>query len=593
MLKWIKTLRELDRTGRARIYCRRHATGLLKERVRLSSPRKIALIIAGGTSLGAFEAGVLAELLHGLDTVRRERGERFDVDVITGGSAGSITGALVGRAILHDRKRMSDALYDSWVVTAGIRDFLQAPPRNSILTNQVQETLKERHFGAGRVPYDATHARAHALNAEQESLVLAFSLANLVGVDWGFDYAPTSAEESGRFVSTFFAEYAQFSFSASRPERTYDAVYWSRVADAAIASGTFPFAFPPFGLPRAAADYPGALPPPANRLPGEYLFTDGGMYNNEPVGEAIRHARDIDGGVTRSDRTFVLIDPNLNRSKRDERYYRQPHFFDLVKRIPLNVWSQSQARDWLRSERINAQAKWRDDLVAEMARIVNTIPEGELEPRTNTLRERARAIVAHKLTVRGETPSPTRVEKRLDEGLANLESRHAAELATIGSASAPDLQRKKRELFKMLVYHINSAGAMGRKSTIDLHAIAAEKERTAGDEWMGFLGFFDRRWREHDYRLGRRNTHERLPEILGVAPYAREAGVTYENDPAWPDFASATMADVAPSVKDAFVDHVARQTEVFLSQDRYRVNAVARKALALAAKQVLKSLMKK
>ena len=559
----------------------------------MSSPRKIALIIAGGTSLGAFEAGVLAELLHALDTVRRERGEHFQVDVITGGSAGSITGALVGRAILHDRKRMSEALYDAWVASTGIRDFLQAPPRNAILTNQVQQTLKERHFGAGRVPYDAAHARAHALEPEQERLVLAFSLANLVGVDWGFDYAPTSEGPAGRFISTFFAEYGQFAFSASRPERYYDAVYWSQVADAAIASGTFPFAFPPFALLRTAADYPGALPPPANRLPSEYLFTDGGMYNNEPVGEAIAHARDIDGGVASGDRVFLLIDPNLNRSKRDERFHRQPHFFDLVKRVPLNVWSQSQARDWLRSERINAQARWRDELVAEVALIVNTIPEGELEPRTNTLRERARAIVAHKMTVRGETPSPARVDRSLDAGLANIETRHAAELATIGSASAGDLQRKKRELFKMLVYHINSAGAMGSKGAIDLHAIATENERTAGDEWMGFLGFFDRRWREHDYRLGRRAAHERLPKILGVAPYAREAGITYENDPAWPDFAKATMADVAPSVKDAFVDHVARQMEVFLSQDRYHVNTVARKALALAAKQVLRSLMEK
>jgi len=50
----------------------------------MSKPRKIALIIAGGTSLGAFEAGVLAELLHALDVIRRERREHFQMDVITG-----------------------------------------------------------------------------------------------------------------------------------------------------------------------------------------------------------------------------------------------------------------------------------------------------------------------------------------------------------------------------------------------------------------------------------------------------------------------------------------------------------------------------
>jgi predicted acylesterase/phospholipase RssA len=62
--------------------------------------RKIALILAGGVSLGSYEAGVLTELLYALETLnataQQEERPRYVLDVMTGGSAGRINSSVGG-----------------------------------------------------------------------------------------------------------------------------------------------------------------------------------------------------------------------------------------------------------------------------------------------------------------------------------------------------------------------------------------------------------------------------------------------------------------------------------------------------------------
>ena len=64
----------------------------------------IALVLSGAVSLGSWEAGVLDELLGQLDRLNRDREtqDHFKIDVITGASAGALTAAMVGRAVMLD-----------------------------------------------------------------------------------------------------------------------------------------------------------------------------------------------------------------------------------------------------------------------------------------------------------------------------------------------------------------------------------------------------------------------------------------------------------------------------------------------------------
>lgn len=49
--------------------------------------KQVALVLSGGTSLGSYIAGALAELLRALAAT-----EDYEIDIISGGSSGATTG---------------------------------------------------------------------------------------------------------------------------------------------------------------------------------------------------------------------------------------------------------------------------------------------------------------------------------------------------------------------------------------------------------------------------------------------------------------------------------------------------------------------
>ena len=167
--------------------------------------RKIALIIAGGVSLGSYEGGVLTELLYQLDRYnRREQGNRYVVDVITGGSAGSITGGLTARIIMHGYERLRGILHELWVQDADVVKMLEHPSDSSLFAHRYQEEL-------GRKFLDVTQDTSlEPANFAPDTLRLAFSLSNMVGVDYGFPYGlantmqeTTPANDTPKFLWTF------------------------------------------------------------------------------------------------------------------------------------------------------------------------------------------------------------------------------------------------------------------------------------------------------------------------------------------------------------------------------------------------------
>ena len=104
--------------------------------------KNITLIIAGGVSLGSYEAGVLTELLYALENlVARPNGDRYRIDVMAGGSAGSITAALVARTIMHDYAGMKHVLHEAWVEKVDIERLMDGPGPDSLLSNDVQHEL--------------------------------------------------------------------------------------------------------------------------------------------------------------------------------------------------------------------------------------------------------------------------------------------------------------------------------------------------------------------------------------------------------------------------------------------------------------------
>jgi predicted acylesterase/phospholipase RssA len=86
-------------------------------------PGRVALTVAGGEPLGAFEGGAVAALVAGLQPLCAGEHPRVRVDVITGASSGAITGLLAAHCLTTGADPAA-TLHEAWVERASL-DGLQ------------------------------------------------------------------------------------------------------------------------------------------------------------------------------------------------------------------------------------------------------------------------------------------------------------------------------------------------------------------------------------------------------------------------------------------------------------------------------------
>ncbi|NUO64075.1 MAG: patatin-like phospholipase family protein [Gemmatimonadaceae bacterium] len=456
---------------------------------------KLALILSGAVSLGSFEAGVLTEVLYVLDLLA-ERGTPCTLDVITGASAGSMTAALVARAVMNDFADRA-LLHDAWVERIDIRALASAIPPNAFLSRApIERTAAD--FLTGRPLGSAARARF-----APEELRLGFTLSNITGVDYAI---PDRLSQGAAFTSTFYAERRRFTIDRASAE---DRETWEAVKRAAVASGNFPLAFPPTMLASAKESWPNAATDP---LPGEFCYVDGGIFNNEPIKEAVQLSLAADGGEIDDERKFLLVDANLDRSAVQE-FTSEKSLLATAARLAAIIEGESAANDWLRARRVNQEIAWRDELLPRLRGMVES--NGVADPRAfnDELRRSAESIVARKQELfPGRYPADY-----LDQSLIRTARKHAEVIAGLGP--------ERTAMLTTMIFVLNSIAGLDKKDELDIDVIYADPGQTAGDRLMSFGGFFNREWREFDFRLGRQKAYALLPRILGVEKdYPRERG---------------------------------------------------------------------
>ena len=94
------------------------------------SQLRVSLTISGAVSLGAYEGGALTALLYAVRELTAGEDPPLRLDVISGASAGSITGLLTARTLLQGQDPET-VMAAAWVTDDSIGDLLaqgtQAP----------------------------------------------------------------------------------------------------------------------------------------------------------------------------------------------------------------------------------------------------------------------------------------------------------------------------------------------------------------------------------------------------------------------------------------------------------------------------------
>lgn len=234
----------------------------------------LALVMSGAASLGAYEAGIVHEILFARPTA--EPGLR--IDVLSGTSAGALNACLAAFC-LHTGTDPA-VLRRAWVDDVDIMRLLSRPPGwrrpiDSVFNpDEVHRTL-------------AGHLRPKpALPPAPHPIWLGLTRTDLAG------RSLPSPLPGDHLAVTSFASPATYILEPSL------AAPWGEIARSAVASGAFPVAVEPERID-------------ARR------YSDGGVLDNRPLRQAFDGARRLDGrvrpgaGANRqaTARVYVLVEP--------------------------------------------------------------------------------------------------------------------------------------------------------------------------------------------------------------------------------------------------------------------------------------------
>jgi hypothetical protein len=284
---------------------------------------KIGINMAGAISAGAYTAGVLDFLTEALDEWYRAKARSdavpshdVSIEVLAGASAGGMCAAICAVMLQEDFEHIHDTtrcdtnnrFYESWVNKIDIRELLKtddlnhAPPVVSLLDSTIINQIASFALTpSGQPPPSRPYI--------SPNLALFLSLTNLRGIPYSLNgAAPGSIEET----TLFFGDRIRFQ-TVSRDKTSPPAGFaypldftkpgpaggWDILQTAAMATGAFPVFLAPRILTRKFGEY---TPPMWESVTSAATGTPPPIPPNFPAGLAEPLITlNVDGGVTNND----------------------------------------------------------------------------------------------------------------------------------------------------------------------------------------------------------------------------------------------------------------------------------------------------
>ena len=466
-------------------------------------PKRLAITVAGAVSLGSYEAGVLYEVLDAIHQHNTVPGtpdqERIEIDVLTGASAGAMSAAIVAQKMLYAADEFRDPydnpLYNVWVKQIDLKGLLEtvddgSPESESALRSIFSSNMVERiatdtlvkRYESEEWPAPVTHMAAAT------SISLGMTLTNMNGVDYGYDMQP-----SGKFIFTRHEDQMTRVLSVGG---TDNKEVWEEIRDAAVASGSFPLAFRAKEMNRKRVDYTKPNLEPWTDDPQRFTYTDGGVLQNEPLGMAKRLVNMIDGHWHNDSRFYLFVSPHGKTSSADSSFREvNADYLHMMKRLAKVFLGQSEFEDWITAVAVNEQIALLDARAVELA---EKIRSGRLG--VASLKRTAEALleVLFRQPVDGETRRIAKIgAESLSDARIRIEHQYKEEIASLGAGSS------RAAAFRDTVLTFETAASLGERDYMRIYGIAVSEDLLAGAELSAFLGFFDQRYRDHDYDRGR------------------------------------------------------------------------------------------
>jgi hypothetical protein len=480
-------------------------------------PKRLAIVIAGAVSLGSYEAGVLYEVLEALrqhnTNPETTDDEKILIDVLTGASAGGMTTTIAAQKLLFDADALSgestNAFYLPWVLDISLDGLLDLRPddnsTHSILSSDLVRTIAEKHLLARYQGPKIPSAKRHPAAADK--IWLGLALSNLNGVDF---QRPLQTHQLHFTYTRYQEEYtAQFD-AGNRAHDTLEA--WRFPCAGARSTGAFPFAFSLVPLTRTREEFIEMDPANADFLvkwpsaTATFAYTDGGTFQNEPLGLAKDLVDKIDEHYNTDSRFYLFVSPGERTGTADSRFTAlDPRIPKVVGHLVGAIFHQARFHDWIRAEEMNDHIRILDDRAIGLKTLIingKIEPERDLEPAAKAL-----------LPILLETRKSKNAES-LGEARQRLISQYQKEFNEI-VAQKPGSSNPQSNAMIWIdsILTLETAAYLGARDEMVIYGITATEKELASSLLCAFGGFFDRRFREHDYILGRNKARQFLRDL--------------------------------------------------------------------------------
>lgn len=331
---------------------------------------KLAIAISGAVSLGSYEAGVMYEVLEAIaihnENLADDDPNRIEIDVITGASAGGMTAGILAQKLLCEGEKLRGAytnpLYESWVQEVDIGKLLvqnREEYKFSLLSSKVVESIGEKY-----IKNFPTIAQPHPSAAS--TIHVGIAMSNLNG--WDYIVRPLNKDGDGEFIYTRYKDrfvcqlshvdnnIALSEISLSHKEDVdggdidkwvkMHPTNWQKLRECSLSSGAFPFAFEAKKITRCPGK--GEF---SNREGNTYTYTDGGVFENEPLGLAKKLAEWIDAKAKdeESKRFYLYVAPGNKNSTANSNFGRdeQVDLWTTLKSLISAIFHQARFQDWI------------------------------------------------------------------------------------------------------------------------------------------------------------------------------------------------------------------------------------------------------
>lgn len=482
---------------------------------------KVAVAISGAVSLGSYEAGTIYELISAIKKHNESnpKDEHIFIDVLTGASAGGMTAALIAQKLLYEADGLNEpyqnAGYQAWVRMVDISGLLDPHegdnPNTSILSTgfvkSIADNLILNRYQTGSALSQKQHP---ACNGE---IKLGLAMSNLNGVDYARDIftATHAGLGDGKFVETRYQDRVTDSLDSTSDSKNV----WARLANAARCCGAFPFAFSPITMIRkwAESDYEGrgAEDFSNDKNKGKFSFTDGGLFNNYPLGMARSLAKTIDQDyLDYSKRFYFYISPREKASTKDVDFDADSPSLkiqDVGKKITQVVFHQSQFQEWFLTDGYNKMIELLDARAKELALYVESASEDTIEQLFDTAKAMCEALFKYEASDEPKGDELTNIET-LDHALERLSIQYDEDKPS----NAAESKRLQAWLYSIAL--LEKAAELGDRDLMRVYTITASEEELAGEKMFSFLGFMEEKFRRYDYDLGRLKAREVINHIL-------------------------------------------------------------------------------